>query len=124
MTDYSLPSLPTTVVGSLPRPEAMREALKNRRKGRISDSVFLKVADDSVKAAVALQERAGIDVISDGEMRRENFYSFIAECVDGIKLLSLADLLDYVETRPPSKDSCNRLTCPRLPFTIRLSKAR
>lgn len=77
----------------------MREALKNRRKGRISDSVFLKVADDSVKAAVALQERAGIDVISDGEMRRENFYSFIAECVDGIKLLSLADLLDYVEDK-------------------------
>lgn len=77
----------------------MREALKLKRKARISEQVFQQIADDSVRAAVALQERAGIDVISDGEMRRENFYSFLADCVDGIKLLSLADLLDYVEDK-------------------------
>lgn len=99
MTNYKLPSLPTTVVGSLPRPDAMREALKMKRKARISEQVFQQIADDSVRAAVQLQERAGIDVISDGEMRRENFYSFLADCVDGIKLLSLADLLDYVEDK-------------------------
>lgn len=77
----------------------MREALKMKRKARISEQVFQQIADDSVRAAVQLQERAGIDVISDGEMRRENFYSFLADCVDGIKLLSLADLLDYVEDK-------------------------
>ena len=99
MTKYTLPNLPTTVVGSLPRPDAMREALKLKRKARISEQVFQQIADDSVRAAVQLQERAGIDVISDGEMRRENFYSFLADCVNGIKLLSLADLLDYVEDK-------------------------
>jgi len=99
LTKYTLPNLPTTVVGSLPRPDAMREALKLKRKARISEQVFQQIADDSVRAAVQLQERAGIDVISDGEMRRENFYSFLADCVNGIKLLSLADLLDYVEDK-------------------------
>ncbi len=99
MTDFRLPNLPTTVVGSLPRPEAMREALKKKRKDKISEQEFQQIADGSVRAAVQLQERAGIDVISDGEMRRENFYSFLADCVDGIKLLSLADLLDYVEDK-------------------------
>jgi len=99
LTEHKLPNLPTTVVGSLPRPEAMRDALKKRRKGKISDGEFQTISDDAVRAAIELQERAGIDIISDGEMRRENFYSFIAECVDGIKLLSLADLLDYVEDK-------------------------
>ena len=99
MTNHTLPTLPTTVVGSLPRPEEMRDALKKKRKGKLSEQEFQKVSDESVRAAVALQERAGIDIITDGEMRRENFYSFIADCVDGIKLLSLADLLDYVEDK-------------------------
>jgi len=88
-----------TIVGSLPRTAEMREALKLRRKGKLGDAEFLKAGDEAVRAAIALQERAGIDILSDGEMRRENFYSFIAECVDGIKLLSLADLLDYVEDK-------------------------
>lgn len=99
MTDYKLPFLPTTVVGSLPRPEVMRDALKKKRKGKLSDQEFQTISDDAVRAAVQLQERAGIDILSDGEMRRENFYSFIADCVEGIKLLSLADLLDYVEDK-------------------------
>lgn len=99
MTDYRLPFLPTTVVGSLPRPEAMRDALKNKRKGKLSEQEFQTISDDAVRAAVQLQERAGIDILSDGEMRRENFYSFIADSVEGIKLLSLADLLDYVEDK-------------------------
>lgn len=99
MIDHGLPDFPVSVVGSLPRPQAMRDALKLKRKGKIAESEFQKISDEAVRAAIELQVRAGVDIVSDGEMRRENFYSFIADAVDGIKLLSLADLLDYVEDK-------------------------
>jgi 5-methyltetrahydropteroyltriglutamate--homocysteine methyltransferase len=98
LTD-KLPLLPVTVVGSLPRSDDMRDALKKKRKNKITDSEFNTIADKAVRDAISLQSEAGVDIISDGEMRRENFYSFIADKVDGIKLLSLADLLDHVEDK-------------------------
>jgi 5-methyltetrahydropteroyltriglutamate--homocysteine methyltransferase len=77
----------------------LRDALKKKRKNKITDSDFNAIADRAVLDAVSLQLEAGVDIISDGEMRRENFYSFIADKVEGIKLLSLADLLDHVEDK-------------------------
>jgi len=49
--------------------------------------------------ALKYQEDAAVDIISDGEQRRDNFYSFVADRVEGIKLMTVAQLLDYVEDR-------------------------
>lgn len=49
--------------------------------------------------AIRLQENAGVDIISDGEQRRDNFYSFISEHIKGICLMTLSELLDYVENK-------------------------
>ena len=49
--------------------------------------------------AIRLQENAGADIISDGEQRRDNFYSFISEHIKGICLMTLSELLDYVENK-------------------------
>ena len=46
-----------------------------------------------------LQEEAGVDLVTDGEQRRDNFYSFVAEKLDGVSLLTLAEMLDLVEDR-------------------------
>ena len=45
------------------------------------------------------QEAAGIDIVTDGEQRRDNFYSFVAEKLDGVRMMTLAELLDVVEDR-------------------------
>jgi 5-methyltetrahydropteroyltriglutamate--homocysteine methyltransferase len=50
----------------------------------------------AVEAAVRLQEECGVDVVSDGEQARPDFYSFIADRVDGIRLLSLDELTEHV----------------------------
>lgn len=95
----SLPLFPTTTVGSLPRPAPLLKALKAKRRGDLSEAEFARIADEAVRAALRLQEEAGIDIVTDGEQRRDNFYSFVAEKLEGVRLMSLAEMLDYVEDK-------------------------
>lgn len=94
-----LPLFPVTTVGSLPRTPAMAQALRARQGGRLEEAEFQRVADAAVAEAVALQEAAGVDIITDGEQPRDNFYSFLAGKIDGVKLMTLADMLAFVEDK-------------------------
>lgn len=94
-----LPLFPVTTVGSWPRPEAVLRAQQALRRGRISDAEFAHVADEAIRELIALQERAGVDILTDGELRRDNFYSFIARKWSGVRLLTLAEMLDLVEDK-------------------------
>ena len=61
------------VVGSLLRPAYLREARQGVRQGRVSVAELHAVEDRAVREAIALQESAGLDVISDGELRRQSW---------------------------------------------------
>ncbi len=99
MLPSNLPSFPVTTVGSLPRPVSLLRALKAKRRGDLSEAAFERVADAAVLEALRLQESAGVDIVTDGEQRRDNFYSFVSEKLDGVRLMSLAAMLDYVEDK-------------------------
>lgn len=71
------------VVGSLLRPPWLLKAQKERAKGLISQAAFKAIEDRAVDEAVALQEEAGLLVVTDGEMRRQSFQSQMTEAVDG-----------------------------------------
>ena len=103
---------PVTVVGSLPRSRAVSRALRNRQKGRMTEAEFNAIADEAVLESLKLQETAGVNIVSDGEQRRDNFYSFIAECIDGIQLMTLAQMLDYVEDKAAFEGLLNALDVP------------
>ena len=94
-----LPLFPVTSVGSLPRSTAMLDLLRRQQKQKVSEDEFLSQSDAEVLRALRMQEDAGVDLVTDGEQRRDNFYSFIADRTDGIKLYSLAELLDHVEDK-------------------------
>jgi 5-methyltetrahydropteroyltriglutamate--homocysteine methyltransferase len=87
-------------------------ALRSYQKGQIDRKEFDRVADEEVLRTVRLQEKAGIDIIVDGEHRRDSFYSFITEKVEGIKLMSLAEMLDYVEDKSSFEEMLNTLDVP------------
>jgi 5-methyltetrahydropteroyltriglutamate--homocysteine methyltransferase len=106
------PLFPVTVVGSLPRPQPLLDALRRRQARRIRPATFERVVAQAVQEAVALQEQAGVDIVSDGEQRRDNFYSFIVESVGGIRLLSLVELLDHVENKAACERLLNALAVP------------
>ena len=73
-----LPLFPTSVVGSLPRPDAVRALL-----GRDDSEAQL---DAAIRDAVALQENAGIDILTDGEWRRASYIGVIAQLAHGFEL--------------------------------------
>src|SRR5215213_8066714 len=71
------------VVGSLLRPPELLEARRRFVEGEISASEFKRVEDWAVDWAISLQERAGLPVVTHGEMRRESFQSQMVEAVEG-----------------------------------------
>ena len=94
-----VPLFPVTVVGSWPRPPYLLDALRQRQAGKLSIEEFNAEADKAVLECVKYQEDAGVDIVSDGEQRRDNFYSFVVEKLDGVKLMSLAELMNHVEDK-------------------------
>jgi 5-methyltetrahydropteroyltriglutamate--homocysteine methyltransferase len=101
----TLPLFPVTTVGSWPRPAGLVRAIARRRRGELSRVDFEAIAACAVRAALDAQVGAGVDLVTDGEQRRDNFYSFVSEKLEGVRLLSLADMLDVVE----DKDAFGRL---------------
>src|SRR5256886_10962746 len=71
------------VVGSLLRPAYLAEARRDAASGRLGPAEFKRIEDRAVDEAVALQEAAGLDVVTDGEMRRYAFFGHLIEALDG-----------------------------------------
>src|SRR5215831_18451625 len=71
------------VVGSLLRPAYLVEAREQLAAGQLNAAKFKAIEDRAVNESIALQENAGIDVITDGEMRRYAFYGHIVESLAG-----------------------------------------
>jgi 5-methyltetrahydropteroyltriglutamate--homocysteine methyltransferase len=78
-----LSSVRCEVIGSLLRPPQLVEARARRDRGDLAGDEFKRIEDKSVVDAIRLQERAGIDVITDGEQRRYAFYGHLIESFDG-----------------------------------------
>ncbi len=88
--------LPTTVVGSYPQPDWLidREGLSSRLPPRVRalelwrvDPAFLEEAqDDATRLAIADMEAAGVDIVTDGEQRRESYSNRFATALDGVDI--------------------------------------
>jgi len=99
------------VVGSLLRPPELLEARRRHESGELSQSELERAEDRAVDWALALQEEAGIDVVTDGEMRRLSFQSQLPAAVEGFGEWGLdaflwgewhsGELGDMVVERPP-----------------------
>src|ERR671936_2345666 len=71
------------VMGSLLRPPYLKEARKKRETGELTHVEFKKIEDRAVNEAIDTQLKAGLDVITDGEMRRYAFYGHLVDAVEG-----------------------------------------
>jgi 5-methyltetrahydropteroyltriglutamate--homocysteine methyltransferase len=79
----SMPEYPSDVIGSLLRPDYLKDARKQLAAGAISDAEFKSIEDRAVDEAIALQLDAGLDVITDGEMRRYAFFGHLVDATEG-----------------------------------------
>jgi 5-methyltetrahydropteroyltriglutamate--homocysteine methyltransferase len=97
-------SIPTSLVGSYPQPDWLidREALHHRLPPRVRASDLWRVdpahlqeaQDDAVLVAIRDQERAGLDILTDGEMRRESYSNRFATALEGVDVDNPGSTLD------------------------------
>jgi 5-methyltetrahydropteroyltriglutamate--homocysteine methyltransferase len=72
------------IIGSLLRPSYLKDARRAWEAGQLSTVEFKRSEDRAVNAAIALQEEAGLDIVTDGEMRRALFTGTLTEAIEGI----------------------------------------
>src|ERR1700736_6271306 len=99
------PLLPTTVVGSYSVPEWLERLKTEYYQRRISAQHLAEIHEVAIKAAVKDQELAGIDIVSDGELRRDNDVDYFLARIPGVQIPQRAktDYFDYYDaevTRP------------------------
>jgi 5-methyltetrahydropteroyltriglutamate--homocysteine methyltransferase len=92
----AMAALVTTVVGSYPQPDWLidRERLgsrlpprvRARELWRITEEHLEEAQDDATRVAVSDMERAGVDIVTDGEMRRESYSNRFATALEGVDL--------------------------------------
>ncbi len=90
------------VIGSLLRPAYLKEARLAWQEGRMQAGEFKRVEDRAVDEAIALQEGAGVDVVTDGEMRRLIFFDQFVSAVEGLSPLPAAPV--HFHGRDPEDD--------------------
>src|ERR671936_3177784 len=74
-------------IGSLLRPAYLVEARQRVERGDLTPAEFKRIEDRAVDEAVALQEAAGLDVVTDGEQRRYAFFGHLVEALEGFDKL-------------------------------------
>ena len=107
-----LPLFPVTTVGSWPRSTSLIRALRAKQSGEMSDVDFDRVADQEVLSCLRAQEEAGVDIVTDGEQRRDNFYSFVVDKLTGMQLMKVSELLDYAKDRARMEEVLRALDVP------------
>jgi len=85
---FAFPPLATTHVGSMPRPRWMGDTDRNRITFRLDGELLREAQDDATIVTLREQEALGIDILTDGEQRREGFIFHMCRTWDGIDLVN------------------------------------
>lgn len=72
-------------IGSLLRPDRLRDGFRWLNKGEIDPDGFLEIQQDCIREAVAMQEAVGLQVVTDGEFRRTSYISHFVDSVEGLE---------------------------------------
>jgi len=104
MPNPSLPLFPTTLVGSMPQPDWLIDRAKlagrfpprvrARELWRIAPEYLQEAQDDATIIAIRAQEEAGLDIVTDGEIRRESYSNLFATALEGVDLDDPGTALD------------------------------
>ena len=88
-----------SLLGSMPRSKKLLTAKRKLNKGNIDLKTYQEILDEETKYVINLQENNNIDIITNGELSRDNYVSFIAEKLNGVTMMSMADMFDYIEDK-------------------------
>ena len=81
--------LPTTTVGSFPKPDYLTRARAQYRRGKISSTELHELELQATREIIRLQEDIGLDILVHGEMERGDMTTYFAELLDGYAISGL-----------------------------------
>lgn len=102
----------TALIGSMPRGKEILMARRKLSAGLIDNASYEKLIDEKTKEVVRLQEDLDVDIITSGEIDRDNYVSFISEKLGGVSQMSMAEMLDYVDDKREFENILNTLDVP------------
>ena len=104
----------TSLLGSMPRSQALLMARKKHALGKITTAELEQIVVQETKQIVELQQRTGIDIITSGELLRDNYLSFIAQKIQGATLMSMSEMLDHIKEKQIFESMLETLDVPAL----------
>lgn len=112
--ENNLKGFQTSLLGSMPRPKEILQASRKLQKGEISEEVFDELVAHHTKQIVEFQENLGVDIITSGELGRDNYVSFVAEKLNGIRMMNMIEMLDYIEDKEAFHEILSILDVPAM----------
>lgn len=101
-----------SLMGSMPRGNALLKAARDLSKGRLDRESYEAMVAAGTEKVVRLQEAYDVDYITSGEQGRDNYVSFIAGALDGVEMMSMSDMLPYIEDKKAYEDMLSILDVP------------
>lgn len=108
----TLPLFPTSLMGSMPRSKEVLSALRMMRRGKIEQDDFNKLIEIETENVIKLQEDLGIDIITNGEIGRDNYVSFVSDKIDGVRMMNMSEMLDYIDDKKAFENILTALDVP------------
>jgi 5-methyltetrahydropteroyltriglutamate--homocysteine methyltransferase len=107
-----LPLFPTSLIGSMPRSKEVLKALRMMRRGKIEPNDFNMLIERETEKVIQLQEELGIDIITSGELGRDNYVSFVSDKIGGVRMMSMSEMLDYIDDKKAFENILTTLDVP------------
>ncbi|MDQ6597811.1 5-methyltetrahydropteroyltriglutamate--homocysteine methyltransferase [Bacillus salipaludis] len=110
--DRPLPLFPASLIGSMPRSKEVLRALRMMRKGTIEPNDFNQLIEIETQKIIKLQEDLGIDIITSGELGRDNYVSFVSDKISGVRMMNMSEMLDYIDDKKAFENILTALDVP------------
>lgn len=108
MSNIQMPLFPISLIGSWPRENKILKYLHRNEE----DATFQSLIEQQTEEIVAIQEQNGVDIITSGELSRDNYCSFVAKKLLGVKLLSMVEMLDFIDDKEAFEEILTKLDVP------------
>lgn len=102
----------TSLIGSLPRGNQILNSVRKLKAGLISKEEYDDLIAKKTEEVVKIQEDLDLDIITSGEIGRDNYVSFISEKIGGVSQMSMAEMLDYIDDKREFENILKTLDVP------------
>ena len=82
------------------------------RAGMMEKEEYMNLVEEQTREIIKMQEELGIDIITSGEIARDNYVSFISEKIGGVIEMTQADMLEYIEDKREFENQLSILDVP------------